>query len=266
MRTVSTGRIAAQGRAQPLGPFGEPEQEVEVALDRGLDPRAQDLDRDLLALGGDGEMHLRDRGRGHRPRPRTRRTARPAAARARPRPRALASADGNEGSRSCSSDRSRAIASPSRSPRTASDWPSLMKAGPSSCSARASRSPGRPWARRGWRMRSASQRTAARHRQQVQREQRVVPGEAARGREHPRAVAELAQHQRGFGRWSSQAPAGVDRGDPAGQVALAHLLEARRLASGPRTPPGRGSGGCSRPGSGSWPRPGPRSARAAARR
>ena len=41
-------------------------------------------------------------------------------------------------------DRSAATSSPKRSERVAKAWPSLMKLGPASCSARASRSPGRP--------------------------------------------------------------------------------------------------------------------------
>ena len=56
---------------------------------------------------------------------------------------ARASRVGNGGSRSCSSARSAATSSPSRSARVASIWPSLINAGPISWNAAARRWPGR---------------------------------------------------------------------------------------------------------------------------
>jgi hypothetical protein len=41
-------------------------QQRDVVRDDALDARAQDLDRDLAAVGQLGEVHLRHRGRGHR--------------------------------------------------------------------------------------------------------------------------------------------------------------------------------------------------------
>ena len=55
---------------------------------------------------------------------------------------ARASAAGNGGRRSRNRPRSSASSSPNRSARTESAWPSLMKLGPSACSAAARRSPG----------------------------------------------------------------------------------------------------------------------------
>ena len=46
--------------------LGRPVEEIEVALEGELDARPQHLDRDLAAVGGDGEMHLGDRGSGNR--------------------------------------------------------------------------------------------------------------------------------------------------------------------------------------------------------
>ena len=57
---------AAQARLGALDEAGEPEEEVDVAREGGGDAGAQDLDRDLLAVGGDGEMDLGDRGGGDR--------------------------------------------------------------------------------------------------------------------------------------------------------------------------------------------------------
>ena len=53
---------AAQPRLAALDPFGDPEHEVEIAGEGLLDAGPQDLDRDRLALGGDGVVHLGDGG------------------------------------------------------------------------------------------------------------------------------------------------------------------------------------------------------------
>ncbi len=71
-----------------------------------------------------------------------------------------ASALSNAGRSSCSCERSAASSWPSRSARVARLWPSLMKLGPSSCSAAARRWPGRPGA--SWRdSRRARRRTTS---------------------------------------------------------------------------------------------------------
>ncbi len=104
------------------------------------------------------------------------------------------------------------------------------------------------------------------HRQQIHREQGVVPGEAARGRDHPRAIAEFAEHQRGLRpmELTDASRSGSRRSRPKGCGSVP--APGRPPSSGWRRRAGRGTCGCSRPGSGSWPRRGPRSARAGARR
>ena len=57
---------AAVARLGALDQLGHPVEEVEVALEGQLDGRPQHLDRDLAAVGGDGEMDLGDRGGGDR--------------------------------------------------------------------------------------------------------------------------------------------------------------------------------------------------------
>ena len=57
---------AAEARLGALDQLGHPVEEVEVAREGLLDARPQHLDRDVAAVGGDGEMHLRDRGGGDR--------------------------------------------------------------------------------------------------------------------------------------------------------------------------------------------------------
>ena len=52
----------AEARLHPLQPHGDAGEEVEIARHPPLDARAQDLDRDLLAGAGHGEMDLGDRG------------------------------------------------------------------------------------------------------------------------------------------------------------------------------------------------------------
>ena len=65
-RTESTGFRRRIARLGALDQLGHPVEEVEVALEGELDARPQHLDRDLAAVGGDGEMHLGDRGGGDR--------------------------------------------------------------------------------------------------------------------------------------------------------------------------------------------------------
>ena len=134
----------AQLRPGPLDQPRQPQEQVEVAREGARDPGPQHLDRDLRALGRHREMHLRDRGGGDRRCRRRRRRGSRAAARTRPRsaraPRRRERAAG--GPAACA--RSSVISSPSRSARVDRIWPSLMKLGPSSVSAAASRSPGRP--------------------------------------------------------------------------------------------------------------------------
>ena len=109
-------------------------------------PGRSTLTATSLALAGHGEMHLRDRGRGDRPvvEAREQLLDRPAqlgldhAARHGRIGRAAADP-------AAATDRRRGARRADR-PRVARLWPSLMKLGPSSCSARASRSPGRPGA------------------------------------------------------------------------------------------------------------------------
>ena len=58
---------AAEAGLEALDPGRDPGEEVDVAHHLALDAGPQDLDRDLLARGGDAEVHLGDRGRGDRP-------------------------------------------------------------------------------------------------------------------------------------------------------------------------------------------------------
>ena len=60
------GLQPAEARLGALDQLGHPVEEVEVALEGRLDARPQHLDRDLAAVGGDGEMDLGDRGGGDR--------------------------------------------------------------------------------------------------------------------------------------------------------------------------------------------------------
>ncbi len=55
------GPQAAQPRLSALDELGEPEEEVDVAREGGGDAGPEDLDGDVLAAGGDGEMNLGDR-------------------------------------------------------------------------------------------------------------------------------------------------------------------------------------------------------------
>ena len=56
----------AQRRVQTLDQHREPQEQIEVAGEGVGNPRPQHLDRDLLPVGGAGEMDLRDRGGGDR--------------------------------------------------------------------------------------------------------------------------------------------------------------------------------------------------------
>ena len=72
-RSISTPRPGGEGldhrdRPQPakaglyaLNPDGDPREEVEITGHQPLDTRAQDLDRDLFACAGHGEVDLGDR-------------------------------------------------------------------------------------------------------------------------------------------------------------------------------------------------------------
>ena len=60
------GLQPAKARLGALDQLGHPVEEVEVALEGLLDAGPQHLDRDVAAVGGDGEMHLGDRGGGDR--------------------------------------------------------------------------------------------------------------------------------------------------------------------------------------------------------
>ena len=53
---------APQPRLAALDPFGDPGHEVDVPGEGLLDAGPEDLDRDRLALGGDGVVHLGDGG------------------------------------------------------------------------------------------------------------------------------------------------------------------------------------------------------------
>ena len=131
-RAEAHGFAAAEQFDVPRGPF--------VGLERGgeffLDARAKHLDRDVAALDRDGAVDLRDRGgadgdfvdaaeqgldRGLE----------------RLLDRALDRGEGLGGSESWSWRRFAAAASPTRSGRVASAWPSLIAAGPIACSAAA---------------------------------------------------------------------------------------------------------------------------------
>jgi len=63
VRTTSTG---FRRRRPGWDENGKPEEEIDVAREGGGDPWPQDLDRDVLAAGRDGEMDLRDRRGGNR--------------------------------------------------------------------------------------------------------------------------------------------------------------------------------------------------------
>ena len=56
----------AEARLGALDQFGDPVEEVEIALEGLLDARPQHLHRHVAAVGGHGEMHLGDRGGGDR--------------------------------------------------------------------------------------------------------------------------------------------------------------------------------------------------------
>ena len=158
---------AAVGGLQALDPGRDPDEEVEIARHLALDAGPQDLDRDLLA-GGRGARSGPARSRP--PRPGVSSKLANSSSSGRPSSRSIswrASKVSNGGRSSCSCDRSAASSWPSRSARVARLWPSLMKLGPSSCSARARRWPGRPGAscrdsRRATRSHELRQRQAAR--------------------------------------------------------------------------------------------------------
>ena len=116
-----------------------------------------------------------------------------------------------------------------RSARVDSAWPSLMKDGPISCSAAASRSPGR----RGSRRRAEQPRPDHQRRhdaQRLQRKQRIVPRQAERHAQQAPGVAKGAQHaqmrQPRVQRHDAQRH--VAPGD-VGETRLAHALGQRAL-------------------------------------
>ena len=186
-------------------------------------------------------MDLGDRGRGDRPVVEAREQLRERPAELAPRSSAGELA-ANGGRSSCSCDRSAASSWPSRSARVARLWPSLMNDGPSSCSARASRWPGRPGA--SWREQPAGEpQHGLGQRQHLEREQRVVAGQAAPDAEQAPEMAAGAQHALRGAR-PSAAPRCRRRGCGSAPA------RGRRARSAARRSPGRESGGCSRPGTG----------------
>src|SRR6266446_1355572 len=142
--------------------------------------------------------------------------------------RARASAPEKGGKRSCSSARSSVISSPSRSARVDRIWPSLMKLGPISVKAAASRSPGRATAR--------SRRRTSR----VTRRNGAMPatrsnGNSASWRASTRAIRTRRARLRPLRRSPntsivrSEPPGRMQRGDPARQITEPGAAEPRGL-------------------------------------
>src|SRR3954471_12109161 len=141
-----------------------------------------------------------------------------------------ASSAGKGGSLSCNSARSAAMASPTRSDRVDRIWPSLMKLGPRSRSAAASRSPGRPGTSFA-EIRRANEATPG-------ATSRSSCGKSASWRPSVRMITirrTTLRIVRIIGTFEpvqekgSEPPAGMDRRDAAGQVAVAHLTESGRF-------------------------------------
>ena len=129
----------SQRGLQPLTQTGEPQEEVEVAGKRRGDARAQHLDGNLVPVRGPREMDLGDRGGGYRRLVKGCEQSRRAGGRTRPRSARAPRRPGKAGGGPAGSLRSTVISSPRRSARVDRSWPSLMKLGPNSSNAAASR-------------------------------------------------------------------------------------------------------------------------------
>src|SRR5205823_6273750 len=138
---------------------------------------------------------------------------------------------GKGGRRSCSSARSSVISSPRRSARVARIWPSLMKLGPSSAKAAASRSPGRAVAA----PRRRRERVALSNGALGTRLPRAVIGNSASCRTRVRPIRRRRARLRTLrmnpntARLRSEPPGRMNGGDAAGQVSVARPVEPRRF-------------------------------------
>ncbi len=129
----------SQRGLQPLTQTGEPQEQVEVAGKRRGDARPQHLDGDLVPVGGPSEMDLGDRSGCYRRLVKGCEQSRRAGGRIRPRSAPAPRCPGKAGAGPAGSARSAVISSPRRSARVDRSWPSLMKLGPNSSNAAASR-------------------------------------------------------------------------------------------------------------------------------
>ena len=247
VRTTSTGLQPAQRRLRCARPAARASEEIEIAARRPVDSGAQHLDRDLASPSRRDARNEPARSRRRRPacRRSSKRDLRPGA-RARRHDRArFGRRERRQLVLQARSGRRRSP-SPTRSARVDRNWPSLMKLGPSSCSASASRLPraNRCPMSRGVRS-PAGQQSAARRpllvqrrrrRREVEREQRVVAREACgRSRDSRRRMGKDRAAIR------SEPPGGMQRGDAAGQIAIGHAApsppsrdHAREIAPGRR--------------------------------
>ncbi len=161
-----------------------------------------------------------------------------------------ASAPENAGRWSCKRARSAATSSLNRSARVDSAWPSLMKDGPISCSAAASRSPGRRESRR--RANSRAQAiSAGAMPSDLQRKQRVVPREAQR---HAQQAPVRLRRARGYTSQDAPALSAAPR-RPASCRARTTLAKPDLAHAPARARAAAGSGGCFRADSGRSRRP-----------
>ena len=214
--TTSTGFSRRSAGCSRSAKSREPQEQVEVAGKRSGDARSQHLDRDLVPVGGPSEMDLRDRGGGDRRLVEGCEQTVERAGELGLDQRRAPQRPGNGGSRSCRLARSAAISSPRRSARVDSSWPSLMKLGPNSSNAAASRWPGRGDPAAAARKQVTKPHEGHCGRDGRQRRQRIVPREGQADPDQPRKIADAAQKpEPGSERLRAARPNGAQRRPPS---------------------------------------------------